>query len=634
MIASAAAAWPPSPDALVELAELAGELLLRFDARGRLRWASPAALAALGGGGEDSQAAPTGLDDLTVDPAAVAEADGGDRLGTPVAGPDGPAAAPGRLRSVADLQRLAPGATAGPLVLPVRRADRTVAWWEWSVRRHDAGDLLAVARDVTAARRRERRQQIRRRVLLELVEQAAAAIAVRDVAGRRCLANRQYEEWFASSLDHRGLDADEAEVVRSGISVAGELEVEVDGDLLTLLTVRFPLRDGTGRVTHVATVATDVTARLRAERAAQAGARLVEVLFRVSPDVVVVLDAAGHPVEMSGVFSELIGVDGPLSAADAGRFVHPDDLDAVRRWTSRLLRGVPDGKGRLGHRLVGPDGRVVHMQLSGRRLLGADGATVGAVVIGRDVTTVTEAAERRVARQARLEQTRVAKETFLAHLHADLAGPLEALAAAVHRLADVVEPASPQRAAVDAIVEAERQLRSLDGLAGSTPPAPGGPEAASDVAGASVGAGAAAAPGPAGSSPPGAPPAASGATIRVLHVEDDAASGELVRRLLQRRSDVELEHVADAASAVAAVRRRRPDVVLLDLGLPDVGGDALLAQLRADPGTADVPVVVVSADATAGQVERLRAAGAAEYLTKPVRLSSLMAVIDSYRRRP
>ena len=119
------------------------------------------------------------------------------------------------------------------------------------------------------------------------------------------------------------------------------------------------------------------------------------------------------------------------------------------------------------------------------------------------------------------------------------------------------------------------------------------------------------------------------APLRILHVEDDAASGELVRQLLARRGGVELVQVGDGESALSTARAKRPDLVLLDLGLPDVTGDTVLAQLRADPVTAGIPVVVVSADATDAQRQRLAAAGAAAYLTKPLAVGEVLAVVDA-----
>ena len=68
--------------------------------------------------------------------------------------------------------------------------------------------------------------------------------------------------------------------------------------------------------------------------------------------------------------------------------------------------------------------------------------------------------------------------------------------------------------------------------------------------------------------------------------------------------------------------------MLLDLHLPDMGGEAVLQRLRDDPTTASIPVVIVSADATPGQVQRLLSAGAAAYLTKPIDVHELLRLLD------
>jgi len=76
------------------------------------------------------------------------------------------------------------------------------------------------------------------------------------------------------------------------------------------------------------------------------------------------------------------------------------------------------------------------------------------------------------------------------------------------------------------------------------------------------------------------------------------------------------------------VLRHRPDLVLLDLHLPGIDGEEVLRRLQADPQTATVPVVMVSADVTPGQRERLLAAGALEYLGKPLDGSRFLEVVD------
>jgi CheY-like chemotaxis protein len=76
-------------------------------------------------------------------------------------------------------------------------------------------------------------------------------------------------------------------------------------------------------------------------------------------------------------------------------------------------------------------------------------------------------------------------------------------------------------------------------------------------------------------------------------------------------------------------RERTPDLILVDLHLPDIPGDEVLRRLQADARTRGIPVVVISADATPGQAERLRAAGAYAYLTKPFDVERFLEVLDT-----
>jgi CheY-like chemotaxis protein len=75
-------------------------------------------------------------------------------------------------------------------------------------------------------------------------------------------------------------------------------------------------------------------------------------------------------------------------------------------------------------------------------------------------------------------------------------------------------------------------------------------------------------------------------------------------------------------------RQHSPDLVLLDLHLPDMPGWQVLAQLKADQLTRDIPVVVISADATSPQIKRLLSAGARAYLTKPLDIAEFFRVIE------
>jgi CheY-like chemotaxis protein len=85
---------------------------------------------------------------------------------------------------------------------------------------------------------------------------------------------------------------------------------------------------------------------------------------------------------------------------------------------------------------------------------------------------------------------------------------------------------------------------------------------------------------------------------------------------------------------VPYARARQPDVILLDVHLPDMSGADVLTQLREDPATADIPVIVLSADATDAQVRRLLAIGAELYLTKPIDIEQLLAALGRHMYTP
>lgn len=114
----------------------------------------------------------------------------------------------------------------------------------------------------------------------------------------------------------------------------------------------------------------------------------------------------------------------------------------------------------------------------------------------------------------------------------------------------------------------------------------------------------------------------------VLYIEDDPISRELVEALLAAFPQVDLRLATDGRSGIRAALAAMPDVILLDMHLPDIDGLELLRQLQRDPVCADIPVVVVSADATPARIEEALAAGARHYLTKPLNLAGFLSVLD------
>lgn len=114
----------------------------------------------------------------------------------------------------------------------------------------------------------------------------------------------------------------------------------------------------------------------------------------------------------------------------------------------------------------------------------------------------------------------------------------------------------------------------------------------------------------------------------VLYIEDDPVNFTLVERILEFRPALTLMHARSGGSGVELAQAHQPKLILLDLNLPDMHGSEVLRQLQHKPETARVPVVVLSADATPSQIERLLSAGARNYLTKPFDIDPFLAVID------
>ena len=119
----------------------------------------------------------------------------------------------------------------------------------------------------------------------------------------------------------------------------------------------------------------------------------------------------------------------------------------------------------------------------------------------------------------------------------------------------------------------------------------------------------------------------------VLCIEDNAENARLIREMMRQRPALHLVQATTLAEGLARARSQRPDLVLLDLHLPDARGAAALAGLRQEPATRDTAVVVISADATQAQIEQMLAAGVRDYLTKPIDLVRTLKTIDEQLAR-
>ncbi|MEY4562573.1 MAG: hypothetical protein RLZZ618_1850 [Pseudomonadota bacterium] len=122
----------------------------------------------------------------------------------------------------------------------------------------------------------------------------------------------------------------------------------------------------------------------------------------------------------------------------------------------------------------------------------------------------------------------------------------------------------------------------------------------------------------------------SGYHQRVVHyVEDNEMNVEVMRGVLLRRPQVRLDVSMTGLDGLATIRATIPDLILLDMHLPDISGLELLHALKNDPDTAGIPVVAVSADALASQIEAAMKGGALQYLTKPISVTQMLSAIDA-----
>jgi signal transduction histidine kinase/CheY-like chemotaxis protein len=116
----------------------------------------------------------------------------------------------------------------------------------------------------------------------------------------------------------------------------------------------------------------------------------------------------------------------------------------------------------------------------------------------------------------------------------------------------------------------------------------------------------------------------------LLYIEDTVANVRLIEDVLARRPSVHLMPAMLGQLGLELAHEHRPDLILLDLHLPDLGGEEVLAQLRQDDATRDIPVVVLSADATRRHLDQVMSLGARGYLTKPIGVRRLLEVLDEH----
>ena len=116
---------------------------------------------------------------------------------------------------------------------------------------------------------------------------------------------------------------------------------------------------------------------------------------------------------------------------------------------------------------------------------------------------------------------------------------------------------------------------------------------------------------------------------KILYIEDHPAQRDIMAQMLEL-SGYEVAVAADGVDGVERARSWSPDLILMDLRMPRMDGFEAIRELRKDPNTADIPIIAISAWASAKHKERAMDAGANEHFTKPVDLARLLETINRF----
>ena len=377
-----------------------------------------------------------------------------------------------------------------------------------------------------------------------------------------------------------------------------------DGSWRTLLTRRVAERDVAGRATGLAGISIDLSRQLAERERAEVLHERTQLIVRALGVGFSSRDVDTDNAVWDETMCRIYGVDperGPFTGRQwLQRCVHPQDQARIERSIREAdTRGeevaetefrIPDrdGQPRWVHSWVRRTSR------GGRRM---------AYGMHMDVTERRRAEEMLQQRQ-QLEQVNREKSAFMARMSHELRTPMNAVLGFTQLLADDAAdpPSERQRERLARIAGAGAEMMSLvDGLLKIAHLEP---------------------------DPAPAPPPRAAGGLRVLCVEDNPVNLQLVRELLALRPAVRLATAVDGGSGLAAALNEPPDLVLLDLQLPDIDGVEVMRRLRADPRTAGCRIVALSADAMPDHIETALAAGFDGYWTKPIQFDRFLAGID------
>jgi PAS domain S-box-containing protein len=321
----------------------------------------------------------------------------------------------------------------------------------------------------------------------------------------------------------------------------------------------------------------------------------------------------GHAAYWSAGMYRLRGLqpDDPRSPDElAVVCAHPEDLAQLDRLVAQALA---DGQPyRTEFRVVWPDGQVRWLATHGRAQRGADHRMAGMAGVNIDITE-RKRVEALRQQGERAEQAARDQSAFLARASHGLRTPMNAVLGFAQLLAeDPLEPVSPRQAKHLAQIMASGQemMGLVDQLLDLASQARVPAEAPAITP---------SAPTPALLAAPG---------LDVLCVEDNPVNLLLVRELMALRPGMQLREAVNGADGLRQALAQPPDLLLLDLQLPDMPGLAVLQRLRGEPALAGCRFVALSADAMPENIEAARAAGFHDYWTKPIDFGHFLTGVD------
>jgi two-component system, cell cycle response regulator DivK len=119
----------------------------------------------------------------------------------------------------------------------------------------------------------------------------------------------------------------------------------------------------------------------------------------------------------------------------------------------------------------------------------------------------------------------------------------------------------------------------------------------------------------------------------ILVVEDNPLNMKLFSAMIVAQG-YEVLQAADGSGALALARQRRPDLIIMDLQLPDMSGLDVVHDLKGDDDTREIPIIVTTAYASGGDEESIRASGCDGYMAKPIAVTEFIELIESFMTRP